>query len=63
LGAFFWARGKRAQKNRAFRSKSSDLQMQILRAFRCNPIARAQRLSYTVNPENQNFYRKTAELK
>jgi hypothetical protein len=28
----------RSAKNRAFRSKSSDLPMQILWAFRCNPL-------------------------
>jgi hypothetical protein len=33
LGAFLALRAK----NRAFRCKSSDLLMQILRAFRCNP--------------------------
>jgi hypothetical protein len=33
LGAFFALRAK----NRAFRSKSADLLMQILWAFRCNP--------------------------
>jgi hypothetical protein len=35
-GAFFAARN--AAKNRAFRSNSSDLLMQILRDFRCNPL-------------------------
>jgi hypothetical protein len=35
LGAFFAAN---AAKNRAFRSKSSDLLMQILWAFRYNPL-------------------------
>jgi hypothetical protein len=40
-GAFFAAN---AAKNRAFRSKSSDLLMQILRAFRCNPLRGRQRL-------------------
>jgi hypothetical protein len=35
-GAFFCP--LRGQKNRAFRSKSSDLQMQILWAFRYNPL-------------------------
>jgi hypothetical protein len=34
-GAFFAAAA--AAKNRAFRSNSSDLPMQILRGFRCNP--------------------------
>jgi hypothetical protein len=33
--AHFW---RRNAKNRAFRSKSSDLPMQILRAFRFNPL-------------------------
>jgi hypothetical protein len=36
--AHFFGRASPAQKNRAFRSKSSDLQMQILRAFRYNPL-------------------------
>jgi hypothetical protein len=35
--AHFWAARKRP-KNRAFRSKSSDLPMQILWAFRYNPL-------------------------
>ncbi|MDR1316024.1 MAG: hypothetical protein LBK13_04040 [Spirochaetales bacterium] len=35
LGTFFAAN---AAKNRAFRFKSSDLPMQILWAFRCNPL-------------------------
>jgi hypothetical protein len=35
FGAFFSAAPK---KNRAFRSKSSALPMQSLRAFRCNPL-------------------------
>jgi hypothetical protein len=39
--AHFFGRASRIQKNRAFRYKSSDLPMQILWAFRCNPIARA----------------------
>ncbi|MDR1180158.1 MAG: hypothetical protein LBK44_06600 [Spirochaetales bacterium] len=30
-------------KNRAFRCKSSDLPMQILWAFRCNPLRAHQR--------------------
>jgi hypothetical protein len=34
LGAFL----AQSAKNRAFRSKSSDLLMQILRAFRSNPL-------------------------
>jgi hypothetical protein len=37
LGAFFWAGETPAQKNRAFRYKSSDLLMQILWAFRYHP--------------------------
>jgi hypothetical protein len=36
LGAFFAA--LRAAKNRAFRSNSSDLPLQILRDFRFNPL-------------------------
>ncbi|MDR1179978.1 MAG: hypothetical protein LBK44_05695 [Spirochaetales bacterium] len=36
-----------AAKNRAFRSKSSDLPMQILWAFRSNPLRVHQRLSKT----------------
>ncbi|MDR1178997.1 MAG: hypothetical protein LBK44_00700, partial [Spirochaetales bacterium] len=39
LGAFLCR--PRRPKNRAFRYKSSDLPMQILWAFRCNPLARA----------------------
>jgi hypothetical protein len=34
MGAFLALRAK----NRAFRSKSSKLPMQFLRAFRCNPL-------------------------
>jgi hypothetical protein len=37
LWAHFWAAIRRP-KNRAFRSKSSDLPMQILWAFRYNPL-------------------------
>ncbi|MDR1179833.1 MAG: hypothetical protein LBK44_04950 [Spirochaetales bacterium] len=37
----FWAHSGASRRNRAFRSKSSDLPMQILWAFRYNPIARA----------------------
>jgi hypothetical protein len=44
LGAFFCSarEGRAKQKNRAFRSKSSDLPMQILWAFRCNPSRERQ---------------------
>ncbi|MDR1179723.1 MAG: hypothetical protein LBK44_04395 [Spirochaetales bacterium] len=41
------------QKNRAFRCKSSDLLMQILWAFRCNPIA-PHGLTVAVKPCPQN---------
>jgi hypothetical protein len=48
LSLCFWARffcPKTGKKNRAFRCKSSDLPMQILWAFRCNPSRAHQRLT------------------
>jgi hypothetical protein len=41
--ARFFERASPAQKNRAFRSKSSELPMQFLRAFRYNPSRAHQR--------------------
>jgi hypothetical protein len=55
MRAHFFGRASHAQKNRAFRCKSSDLLMQILWAFRCNPLRTPSGIYY--NRKEKEIYR------